>query len=139
VRVEEAEGFGVIDRLYGALGTFYAGGAEAPVRELLTEDVEWHVPGKSAIAGDYRGIDAVVEYLNNRRSLARGTYRMLLGEVLVGEEHVAVLTDGTAVVGGVEGRWTTLVLYHVRDGAVSGCWLLPLDGSAFDAIWSPDA
>ena len=64
---------------------------------------------------------------------------MLLGEVLVGEEHVAVLTDGTATVGGVQGRWTTLGLYRVRDGAVAGCWLLPLDGAAFDAIWSPDS
>ena len=137
--MEEAEGFGVVDRLYDALGTFYAGGAEEPVRELLTEDVEWHVPGSSAIAGDYEGIDQVVGYFNTRRSLARGTYRMLLGEVLVGEEHVAVLTDGTAVVGGVEGRWTTLVLYRIRDGAVSRCWLLPLDGAAFDAIWSADS
>ena len=137
--MEEAEALGVVDRLYDALGTFYAGGAEAPVRGLLTEDVEWHVPGTSPIAGDYQGIEQVVGYFNTRRDLARGTYRMLLGEVLVGEEHVAVLTDGTATIGGVEARWTTLVLYRIRDGSVAGCWLLPLDGAAFDAIWSTDS
>jgi ketosteroid isomerase-like protein len=137
--VEEAEALSVIDRLYEALGTFYSGGDEAPVRALLRSDVEWHVPGSSPIAGDYQGIDAVVGYFNRRRDLARGSYRMLLGEVLVGEEHVAVLTDGTAVVGGVEGRWTTLGLYRIDDGAVAGCWLLPLDGAAFDAIWSSEA
>ena len=55
--MEEAEALGVVDRLYDALGAFYAGGAEAPVRALLTGDVEWHVPGTSPIAGDYQGID----------------------------------------------------------------------------------
>jgi ketosteroid isomerase-like protein len=137
--VEEQEGVAIIDRLYDALGAFYSGGAEEPVRKLLTGDVEWHVPGTSPIAGRYQGIDEVVGYFHRRRDLARGTYRMLLGEVLVGEEHVAVLTDGTATVGGVVGRWTTLGLYRVRDGVVAGCWLLPLDGAAFDAIWSQDS
>jgi uncharacterized protein len=137
--VEEAEALGIVDRLYAALGVFYAGGDEAPVRELLNDDVEWHVPGGSPIAGHYQGIGQVVGYFNTRRALARGTYRMSLGEVLIGEEHVAVLTDGTASVGGSEGRWTTLGLYRIHDGSVAGCWLLPLDQASFDAIWSTEA
>jgi len=137
--VEEAEALGLIDHLHEALGAFYAGGAEEPVREVLTDDVEWHVPGNSPIAGDHRGIDAVVGYFTRRRDLARGTYRMHLGEVLIGEEHVAMLTDGTATMGGVEHRWTTVGLYRVRDGRVAACWLLPLDQESFDGIWSPEA
>lgn len=137
--MEEAEALGIVDRLYDALGAFYSGGDETPVRELLADDVEWHVPGGSPIAGDYQGIDQVVAYFNTRRGLARGTYRMILGEILVGEEHVAVLTDGTAAVGGIQGGWTTLGLYRIHDGAVAGCWLLPLDQTAFDAIWSTEA
>jgi hypothetical protein len=30
-----------------------AGGDEAPVRVLLTDDVCWHVPGRNAIAADH--------------------------------------------------------------------------------------
>lgn len=33
----------------------YASGDLAAVEELLAEDVVWHVPGTSPIAGDYRG------------------------------------------------------------------------------------
>ena len=137
--MEEAEALGIVDRLHDVLGKFYRGGAEAPVRGVLTEDVEWHVPGNGPISGDHRGIDAVVDYFTTRRDLAQGSFRMHLGEVLVGEEHVAVLADGTATIGGVEHGWTTVGLYRIRDGRVAACWLLPLDQAAFDAIWSPHA
>jgi uncharacterized protein len=137
--VEEAEALGVVDRLYAVLGGFYAGGATEPIRDLLTDDVEWHVSGNSPIAGDHVGIEAVVSYFAKRRDMAKGTFRMHLGEVLIGEEHVAVLADGTATMDGVERGWTTVGLYRVRDGRVAGCWLLPLDQGAFDAIWSPDS
>jgi ketosteroid isomerase-like protein len=40
----------------------YIGGDLAPVRDMLTDDVEWHVPGDSAIAGHYHGLDVVVEH-----------------------------------------------------------------------------
>jgi len=56
--------------------------------------------------------------------------------VLVGHNHIAVLTDGTAVIAGTERRWATVGLYRIEDARVAECWLLPLDPAAFDAIWS---
>jgi hypothetical protein len=59
-------------------------------------------------------------------------------DVLVGEgDHVAALTDGTAVIDGVERRWSTVGLYRIEDGLIAACWLLPLDEVAFDQIWTP--
>lgn len=108
-----------------------------PVRDLLTDDIEWHVPGKNPIAGVYRGIDAVLEYFCRRRALASNSLRLHPGELLVGDQHhLAVLTDGTATLDGAERRWSTVGLYRVRDGRISGCWLLPLDQDAFDEAWS---
>jgi ketosteroid isomerase-like protein len=118
----------------------YAGSDLAPVRALLTDDVEWHVPGRSAIAGVYRGIDDVLQYFRRRRELAADTMRLHPGELLVGAgDHVASLTDGTAVLGGVEHRWSTVGLYRIRDGRVAACWLLPLDQVAFDRVWAEQA
>ena len=37
--------------LHAAQNAMYAGGDAGPVSELLTDDVEWHVPGDNAIAG----------------------------------------------------------------------------------------
>jgi ketosteroid isomerase-like protein len=126
----------LIDRLHAALGAFYAGADAAPVRELLTDDVEWHVPGTSSIAGDYLGIEAVLEYFRKRRDLAGLSFRMHPREVLLGDEHVAVITDGTASVDGIDRSWSTVGLYQLRGDHVAACWLLPLDPLAFDAIWS---
>ena len=94
------------------------------------------MPGENAIAGDYHGRDEVLDYMRRRRDLASNTFRLHPGEVLSGDgEHVAVLTDGTATIDGVERRWSTVGLYRLRGEQVAACWLLPLDAKAFDAYW----
>src|SRR5579875_2371737 len=124
----------LLDVLHAAQGDFYAGGPDGPLRALLTEDIEWHVPGENAIAGTYRGIDAVFAYFARRRELARGSFRMHPGDLLSGPgDHVAVLTDGTATIDGVRHRWSTVGLYRLRGEQIAACWLLPLDQGAFDA------
>jgi uncharacterized protein len=127
----------VLARLHEAQAAFYAGGPREPLHEVLTEDIVWVVPGRNAIAGEYHGLDAVVDYFTRRRELADHSFRMHPGDLLVGDgDHVAVLTDGTAMIDGVEHRWSTVGLYRLRDERVAACWLLPLDPAAFDAIWS---
>jgi ketosteroid isomerase-like protein len=127
----------ILGRLHAAQGELYAGGDAEPVRAVLTEDVEWHVPGRNAIAGTYRGVDDVLEYFRRRRDLAAGTFRLHPGELLFGDgDHVAMLTDGTATIDGVQRRWSTVGLYRLRGDRVAACWLLPLDPRAFDAVWS---
>jgi len=128
----------LLSRLHAAQGEFYSGGASEPIRALLAPDITWHVPGDNAIAGDYRGIEEVMAYFARRRDLATGSFRMHPGELLVGEgDHVASLTDGTATIDGVEHHWSTVGLYRFRgDDLLAECWLLPLDTSAFDAIWT---
>jgi ketosteroid isomerase-like protein len=136
IAMDRADAIDLLQRLHAAQGAFYAGGDEAPVRALLTDDVHWHVPGRNAIAGAYHGIDAVLAYFRRRRDLVDRSLRLHPGEVLIGDgDHIAALTDGTAVVGGVERRWSTLGLYQVRAGQVAACWLLPLDPNAFDDVW----
>ncbi len=124
-------------RLHAAQRDFYAGGDAAPLRALLADDIEWHVPGNSPIAGAYAGPDAVMDYFARRRDRAARTFRMEPGDLLTGDgDRVAVLTDGVAVLGGREQRWSTVGLYRLRERLVAGCWLLPLDPAAFDRIWS---
>jgi uncharacterized protein len=135
--VERADAVALLARLHAAQGDFYAGGADAPLRALLHPEIEWHVPGRNAIAGDYRGIEQVMAYFARRRDHAARTFRMHPGDVLVGEgDRVAVLTDGTAQIAGREERWSTVGLYRFAGGRIAGCWLLPLDPAAFDRIWA---
>jgi ketosteroid isomerase-like protein len=135
--VTRAEAERALARLHEAQAAFYAGGPPEPLHDVLTDDIVWVVPGTNAIAGEYRGLDAVIDYFTRRRAIADRSFRMHPGELLVGDgDHVAALTDGTATIDGVERRWSTVGLYRLRGGRVAGCWLLPLDAAAFDAIWA---
>lgn len=135
--MDHAHALSVLRALHDAQNAMYSGGGADAVRALLTEEIEWHVPGENAIAGDYHGIDEVIDYFCRRRALASNTLRLHPGEILVGAAHVAILTDGTATLDGVEHRWSTVGLYRLRGQQIAACWLLPLDQHAFDCVRAP--
>jgi ketosteroid isomerase-like protein len=138
--VNRARASDLLQRLHEAQGRFYAGKGEGELSQLLSPDIEWHVPGQSAIAGHYQGLDRVKAYFDRRRQLANDTMRLEPRDVLVGDgDTVASLVDGYAVINGQEERWSTVGLYRLRGDRVEACWLVPLDVAAFDRIWSPAA
>ncbi len=114
----------------------YAGGDLHAVAELLAENVVWHVPGSSPIAGDYRGRDAVVGYFRRRRELAGGAVRMAKIGQVHHDEALVQLADGHAQLGGREVMWRTAGVYRVDAGAIAEAWLVPLDLEHFDRAWS---
>jgi ketosteroid isomerase-like protein len=113
----------------------YAGGPLEPVAELLAEDIVWHVPGTSPIAGDHAGREAVLAYFERRRRLADETFVMHPKGVLEDGDAVVQLVDGEAVIRGERRTWSTAGVYRIRDGLIAEVWLVPLDLAAFDAIW----
>ena len=105
---------------------------------MLTEDIVWVVPGRNAIAGEYHGLDAVLDYFTRRRDLAERSFRMHPGDLLVGEgDHVAALTDGTATIDGVERHWSTVGSIGCAGSAWRRAGCCRSTPAAFDAIWSP--
>ncbi len=137
--MDRATASSILQSLHAAQNAMYAGGDVEEMRALLADDVAWHVPGRNSIAGVYRGVDEVLAYFRRRRELAANSMRLHPGEIMVGEgDHIAVLTDGTATVGGVEQRWGTVGLYRIRQSLIAACWLLPLDPVVFDRVWSAD-
>jgi acyl-CoA thioester hydrolase len=134
--IDRAVAAELLGRLHRAQGVFYAGGDDGPLREVLDAGVRWYVPGRNAIAGEYHGVDAVLGYMTARRDLANASFRLHPGELLVGgQDHIASLTDGSAVIDGIERRWSTVGLYRIGAGRVAECRLLPLDAQQFDDIW----
>lgn len=120
-------------------GDFYAGGPLEPVAELLAEDVRWHVPGTSPIAGDHRGRDSVLAYFERRRAIARGTMRMTVRDGLADDDAVVELVDGSAQLSGDSVTWRTVGVYRIRGGLLVEAWLVPFDLDLFDRIWTPRA
>jgi ketosteroid isomerase-like protein len=127
----------VLSRLHDAQNKYYSGGSDESLRRVLTDNVMWTFPGNNSIAGIYRGVDEVLDYFTRRRAIADATFRMQRLDVLVGDgNRIAALTDGRAVINGVERAWSTIGIYDITNGFVAACWLLPLDPATFDNIWS---
>ena len=125
-------------RLHAAQESFYGGGDDGPVREVLCPVVVWVVPGASPIAGRHVGVEAVMAYFTKRRELAANTFRMRPAELLAGDgDRVAMVTYGTATIDGREQSWGTVGLYRLRGWRIAECHLLPFDQAQFDRIWTP--
>jgi YbgC/YbaW family acyl-CoA thioester hydrolase len=133
---EAPEAKAVVEEFLTHQREMYAGGDLAPVEDLLAEDVVWHVPGTSPIAGDYRGREAVTGYFLLRRELAGGAIRVAKGGEAHHEEALVQLADGRAPLGGREVVWRTAGVYRVADGRIAEAWLVPLDQEHFDRVWA---
>jgi ketosteroid isomerase-like protein len=115
---------------------FYGGGEQGPVGELLSDGVTWHVPGRSAISGEYRGRDEVLRYFARRRELANATFRIDVRGALADDERTIILAGGEVEYDGETFAWGTVGIFRISDGAIAECWVVPHDQHAFDQIWS---
>jgi len=132
-----ADPVSVVRRFHAAQARVYAG--EVPpgeLRDILCESVVWHVPGRSAIAGEHRGLEAVLEYLDARRRMTDSTFRVTVHGVAMIAGRVVQLAGGRASRDGREVHWETVGVFRVAQGRIAECWLVPFDQAEFDAIWS---
>ncbi len=127
----------LIEAFYQAQGRFYAGDDDtATLRGLLADDIAWHVPGRSAIAGDYRGHEQVLGYFAARRARAKATFRVQPRGLLADDQRVVQFASGRMERDGKAWRWETVGVYRIADGKIAECWLLPFDQYLFDDAWS---
>jgi ketosteroid isomerase-like protein len=114
----------------------FAKGDLAALRELLREDVVWHVPGHSAIAGDYEGIDTVLAFFGRTMEISGGSFRAepltLLADEAWGAAPVAITAhrgDRHLDVMNVQtARW--------RDGRVAEFWDTATDPDAIERFFA---
>jgi 2'-5' RNA ligase len=125
----------VVRRFHDEQARAYAGGDLEALRDLLSPDVVWHVPGRSAIAGSHAGVDAVLAYFDLRRRLTDTSFRVTVHGAAVIGERVVQLAGGRATRDGRELEWETAGVFRVQDGRIAECWLVPFDQYLFDEIW----
>jgi RNA 2',3'-cyclic 3'-phosphodiesterase len=133
-----ADPLSVVRRFHAVQADVYAGGDAGALRDLLAEDVLWHVPGESAIAGEHRGLEAVLAYMDARRRIMDGTFRVVVHGAAVIAGRVVQLASGVAVRDGRSVAWETVGVFRVAGGRIAECRLVPFDQAAFDSIWSAD-
>jgi 2'-5' RNA ligase len=131
-----ADPLSVVRRFHAEQARVYAGSDVSAIRDLLTDDVIWHVPGASAIAGEHRGVDAVLAYMELRRRIMDLSFRVQVHGAAIIAGRVVQLAGGTATRDGHEVAWETVGVFRVAAGRIAECWLIPFDQAAFDRIWS---
>jgi len=118
----------------------FADGDLDTLKELLDPEIVWHVPGRSSVAGDYRGIDATLGYFMQLFERSGGTFR---GELLecgeIARDLVACLVNikGSLTAGSVDQR--AMMLFQVRSGRSIEVWNFSIDQYAQDEAWGPVA
>jgi uncharacterized protein len=103
---------------------------------FFAEDVSFHIPGRSAFAGDHRGRDAAVHYIESVLALAHeGEVELELIDTLASRERVALLLherfkrpDGV-----VDIRRANV--YRIAGGQIVEVWIFEADQYAVDALF----
>lgn len=123
------------ERLGEAMAAVSRGDVERFGELLLSDDVVWHWPGRSSVAGDYRGRAAAVGLIQGFGQLTQGRLRVEPIDILEGRDHLMAFTHVTAE---AEGRQLDVVMADAMrfgpDGRVEEYWTLSNDQAAVDAF-----
>ena len=122
-------------RLGEAMAAVTRGDAEAFGDILLSDTVVWHWPGRSHVAGDYRGKEAVIGLVREFHRVASDRLHVSPLDVLEGRDY---LMSFTHVIAEQEGRTLDVVMADAMrfgaDGKVEQFWTLSNDQAAVDSF-----
>jgi ketosteroid isomerase-like protein len=123
------------DRVRQANAAFGSGDLGA-MSQFLADDVEWHVPGRGPLAGDYQGIAEVNALFSKISELSGGTARFTLHDVLANGNHLISLATITAERGGKQYQDKLVHVMQVHDGKATEVWTYAADPFAAEEFWS---
>ncbi len=112
---------------------FRARDSEA-LAQLIAEDVVWHVPGGTPLAGEIRGLDALFAWFERLHEVTKGTFMLREHDVLATDDHVVALSDMSSEIDGHRVSVNVVSVMHFRDGRQLERWFHPSDPAAWDAL-----
>lgn len=128
--VENAE---VVRRGYAA---FNAADVDA-LLQLFAEDSSWHTPGRSPIAGDYEGRDAVFGQFGRYGGDTAGTFKAELKQVFTADDgRVIGLHHNSAERDGKKLDTDCCLVFEVADGRIVSGREHFFDLANWDEFWS---
>jgi len=119
-----------------AFAAFGRGDIDAIQHQYFAEDIRWHFPGRSPLAGDHQGVAWVATMLGRPSELSGGTHRTELHDVIGNDEHVVALHTTRAERPGRHLEVNVVTVFHVRDGKVTEAWTHHADLYSLDEFWS---
>ena len=109
----------------------------AALTELFAEDAAWHTPGRSPIAGDHRGRDAVFAQFGRYGGDTGGTFRAELQQLFAAEDgRVIGLHHNSGERNGKQLDTDCCIVFEVKDGRIVDGREIFADLHAWDAFWA---
>jgi ketosteroid isomerase-like protein len=103
---------------------------------FFADDVRFHVPGKSALAGTYEGRGEVTGLFQSIDELTDGTFELEVQHVLADYEFAVVLLLATAERDGEAYEGQDLHVWRIARGKLAELWIRLEDEYAADAFFS---
>lgn len=121
--------------LKSVLESVYRGESE-PFAAAISPDYVCHTPGRSQIAGDFRGEEHLTLHRTQIRALTGGTFRVRpLADILINEEWALVPVRVTAEKDGRTLDTTAFGIWRFSDGRIVEHWEMNCDQYAFDEFF----
>jgi hypothetical protein len=114
----------------------FGSGDMATLTEVFAPELKWHVPGRSAIAGDYIGRDAVFAFFGKAMTLTSGTFKVNALEIIGDEKGGVFITNDTGERNGKKLDVMLMLRVHIRGGKFVEVWEHIADLYAHDEFWT---
>ncbi len=102
----------LIQRAYDAFGR----GDIPSVLGIFDKEIRWHVPGQSALSGDYFGLEQVLGFFQKTMDLSEGTLRIELHDIVASDTAVFVLCMVSATRSGQRAEFLEVHVWRIADG-----------------------
>jgi ketosteroid isomerase-like protein len=105
---------------------------------VMAQEVVWHEPGRSSLAGHYKGPEEVLGFLGQLKARSSGTFKIEVLDVLSEPERAVVLQRETATKKGKTLDVIAAVEFEVHHGKITEVTVYQHDTYAFDEFWADD-
>lgn len=114
----------------------FSEGKVAQAAAYFAPDAIWRFPGQSALSGEYRGREAILnEFLAKFPRLSGSTFRTTLVDVADGDEHSFVLQRSQAERDGRSIDYLVCHVYTIQDDLIRSVETYPYDARAQEEFW----
>jgi uncharacterized protein len=128
-----AENVAIMQRAYDA---FNSGDLDT-LTEIFDESAVWHLPGRSAMANDYQGSEAILTYFGRLGQETGGTFQAELQTLLSDDgDRVVGIQRSTAERDGKHLDVGNCIVFQLEDGRVTDGREHFHDLYAWDEFWS---
>ena len=104
--------------------------------EIIPDNATWHVPGRSPLAGDHKGREAIFGYFMQLAEKTGGSFKAELVHAVGDENYAVALQRTTATVNGKDYESFDVLVDRLENGDAVETWVWSGKPYEFDDLLS---